>query len=132
MSDEVIQTTEEKAKALWEVQNSGMMTGRANLRATLAASKAFEEVRAKAQSENREVTPEEMAECERIGLAAVIPEAQEQPTQENDQDLRHAYFTAICNSVQCRVKTFQEVRESAATLDVPTVSFGEWKNRLGI
>lgn len=77
-------------------------------------------------------------ECFQAGIEAmngqseVIAEEAEQDVQQYEQLLKKEYFTSICNTLRADCLDFEDARKAAATLSIPTVTFSDWRKRLGV
>lgn len=95
-----------------------------NPTASAAAAIAFAE--GKTEEECFEVAKEAVSEDLEQAAGEV-----EQDVAKLDQLLRLEYFQSICNTVRADSLSFDDVRKAAAVLSVPTVTFSEWRKRLG-
>jgi len=96
-----------------------------NLTASLAAAAAYKEGK----------TDEECFEAakEAVGQEAEqIAEAAEQEAAKLEALLRQEYFQSICNTVRADSLSLDDARKAAATLNIPTCTYQEWRRRLGL
>lgn len=64
--------------------------------------------------------------------AETVAEEVEQDVAKLDDLLRLEYYQSICNTVRADSLNFEDARKAAATLSIPTVTFSEWRKRLGV